>query len=157
MFRKIYLPGISFIISMLLCLTACRLNEAESVHNNDFQTVSEHKENVVISSDDIQGKVLQKNDNVPTYVIEILTYIRTYNKAPSNYFGGRRFYNREKRLPVKDELNKLIYYQEWDVHEKKAGINRGPERLVTSANKAYYTGDHYKTFILIKENLLKPK
>ena len=151
MFRKINLPGFFFLIGILLSLIACRHNEAKPFQTDGFNTSSEKINPAIISTGDAHGKLLEKNDNVPDYVIEILNYIRTNNKAPANYFGGRRFYNREKRLPGLDAQDKMIYYQEWDVHEKKAGKNRGPERLITSADKAYYTRDHYKTFILIKE------
>jgi len=65
--------------------------------------------------------------------------------------GGRIFYNREKRLPILNENSQKINYREWDVHEKVKGVNRGPERLITSEETAYYTKDHYKTFIYIKE------
>ena len=94
---------------------------------------------------------IEKNDEVPDYVLEILTYIRINKRAPRNYVGGRIFYNREKRLPILNENSQKINYREWDVHEKVKGVNRGPERLITSEETAYYTKDHYKTFIYIKE------
>jgi len=59
-----------------------------------------------------------------------------------NYVGGRTFQDRERRLPHGR-------YREYDVHPKTAGRNRGPERIVIEqqTGKAYYTGDHYVTFI----------
>lgn len=149
--RNLYLTGFYFMISMLVSLASCKQNEDKTFQNDSFSATSSIAEPDIVVSEDTDGKVLEKNDIVPDYVIEILTYIRTNNKAPANYIGGRRFYNREKRLPGLDKHNKMIYYKEWDVHEKKAGQNRGPERLVTSDDKAYYTNDHYKTFTLIKE------
>ena len=58
------------------------------------------------------------------------------------YVGGRIFQNRERRLP-------RGHYREYDVHPKTSGRNRGPERIVIEqqTGKAYYTGDHYVTFI----------
>ena len=51
---------------------------------------------------------------------------------------------------AKDAENKRIRYSEWDVHPKVQGQNRGPERLITgSDHSAYYTRDHYKTFLKI--------
>jgi len=90
-----------------------------------------------------------QEDTVPAYVIEVLDFVSLHQKAPEGYVGGRTFYNREQKLP-KTMDNQAIQYQEWDVHPKKAGQNRGAERLVTGSNKAaYYTPDHYKTFISI--------
>ena len=83
--------------------------------------------------------------DIPDYALKTLRYIREYNKAPKDYVGGRTFQNREKLLPLDEE------YQEWDVHPKVQRKNRGAERLVTSSYKAYYTNDHYRSFIEIKE------
>lgn len=92
----------------------------------------------------------EENSDIPLYVLETLTYIRKQNRAPQGFVGGRKFYNREKKLPIfVDE--KKIFYREWDVRKKVRGRNRGPERLITSSKHAYYTPDHYRTFILIKE------
>lgn len=89
------------------------------------------------------------NNSFPAYVIEVLDYVRIYQKAPEGHVGGRQFYNREKRLPSKI-ANQTIDYQEWDVHPKKEGQNRGAERLITgSDSSAFYTSNHYKTFIPI--------
>lgn len=90
-------------------------------------------------------------DAIPAYVTDVLKYIHSYDEAPEGYVGGRTFYNREKRLPQTDANNQKIRYREWDVHPKKPGKSRGPERLVTGSDgTAYYTRDHYKTFILIQ-------
>ena len=67
-----------------------------------------------------------------------------------NYVGGRKFYNREKRLPAINE-NSKIQYKEWDVKPKAEGKSRGAERLVTgNIGTAYYTSDHYRTFKKIR-------
>ena len=88
-----------------------------------------------------------KNKFIPDYVLSTLVYIRINNEAPQGYVGGRKFFNREKRLPeIKEE-----HYREWDVHPKRQGQNRGAERLVTSSQNAYYTKDHYNSFTQIKE------
>jgi ribonuclease T1 len=80
-----------------------------------------------------------------------LDYIELNQKAPEGFVGGRTFKNREGLLPKKDENGKLFFYQEWDVHLKERGKNRGAERLVTSnLGNAYYTKDHYQSFIKIK-------
>ena len=60
----------------------------------------------------------------------------------TGYVGGRAFHNREGRLPAGR-------YREYDVHPRSAGRNRGPERLVVdqTTGRAFYTGDHYRTFV----------
>jgi len=86
--------------------------------------------------------------NIPDYVFWVLDYVTIHHKAPEGFVGGRTFMNREKSLPVKTFEGTPISYREWDVHRKLSGQNRGPERLVTGSDrKAYYTQDHYKTFI----------
>lgn len=58
------------------------------------------------------------------------------------YVGGRNFQNRERRLP-------RGYYREYDVNPKIRGRARDAERIVIEqrTGKAFYTGDHYRTFI----------
>jgi ribonuclease T1 len=98
-----------------------------------------------------QGGSAQQN-KVPAYVLEVLQYIRRNGAAPDGYVGGREFMNKEKKLPAKDDSNKRIRYSEWDVNPKVKGKNRGPERLVTgSDHSAWYTKDHYKTFLKIEQ------
>ena len=57
------------------------------------------------------------------------------------YVGGRDFQNRERRLP-------RGRYREYDVNPKIRGRGRDAERIVIEqrTGKAYYTGDHYRTF-----------
>jgi ribonuclease T1 len=89
---------------------------------------------------------------VPDYALEVLRYIRRNGEAPDGYVGGREFENREKKLPAKDPQKKRIRYSEWDVRPKVQGKNRGKERLVTgSDHSAWYSKDHYKTFMKIEE------
>jgi ribonuclease T1 len=58
------------------------------------------------------------------------------------YVGGRLFHNREHRLPTGR-------YKEYDVNRRIAGRSRDAERIVIEQNtgKAYYTDDHYRTFL----------
>jgi ribonuclease T1 len=74
---------------------------------------------------------------------EVLEAIQKRHGEPlPGYVGGRPFENRERALPPGR-------YREYDVHPKIPGRNRGPERLVIErrTGKAYYTRDHYVTFI----------
>ncbi|GGD78270.1 hypothetical protein GCM10011514_47860 [Emticicia aquatilis] len=92
-----------------------------------------------------------KQGKVPQKVYEVLKYIKENGEAPDGYVGGRKFGNYEKQLPQKDDNGQRINYQEWDVNPKKQGRNRGAERLVTGSDgRAYYTKNHYKTFIEIE-------
>lgn len=80
-------------------------------------------------------------------------------KLPSPPFSpkgtGRIFKNRPNskgnRLPVVDDNMYPIKYVEYDVNYDPKIIgtaNRGAERVVIDNNgKAYYTNDHYETFI----------
>jgi ribonuclease T1 len=61
---------------------------------------------------------------------------------PPGYVGGRTFQNREQRLPRGK-------YREYDIEPKRPGKSRGAERIVIErrTGEAYYTGDHYRTFV----------
>ena len=63
-------------------------------------------------------------------------------KALPGYIGGGVFQNRERRLPHG-------HYREYDVNPKIRGRSRDAERIVIEQDtgKAYYTDDHYRTFI----------
>ncbi|MBX3236829.1 MAG: hypothetical protein KF814_11805 [Nitrospiraceae bacterium] len=83
------------------------------------------------------------NGAIPGVARETLQLIEARKGEPvPGYVGGRTFQNRERRLPRGS-------YREYDVHPKVPGKNRGAERIVIDqrTGKAYYTGDHYKTFI----------
>ena len=62
--------------------------------------------------------------------------------ALPGYIGGRAFQNRERRLP-------RGHYREYDVNPTVRGRSRDAERIVIDqeTGKAYYTDDHYRTFI----------
>lgn len=63
------------------------------------------------------------------------------------YKGGRVFENTQGRLPETPGVT----YREWDVNPYVKGVNRGPERIVTGSDgSAYWTGDHYDTFLMFR-------
>jgi ribonuclease T1 len=103
-----------------------------------------------------QDKPPEKSDiklpkGVPEKVGKVLKYVDEHNKPPEGYEGGRSFGNFEKLLPPTDDHDKKIRYREWDVNPHRQGVNRGAERLVTGSDgSAYYTKDHYKSFIKIR-------
>lgn len=100
-------------------------------------------------SDDTQANT--GTGDVPTKALQVLKYARENGVAMDGYVGGRRFGNFENLLPKNDASGKRINYQEWDVNPKTQGKNRGTERLITGSDgKAYYTNDHYQSFLLVK-------
>ena len=66
--------------------------------------------------------------------------------ALPGYIGGKVFQNRERRLPPG-------HYREYDVNPKVRGRSRDAERIVIEQDtgRAYYTGNHYRTFIPLTE------
>jgi len=71
---------------------------------------------------------------------------RHEGKALPGYIGGRVFQNRERRLP-------RGHYREYDVNPKIRGRPRDAERIIIEqdSGRAYYTGDHYRTFMPLNE------
>ena len=67
-------------------------------------------------------------------------------RALPGYIGGGTFQNRERRLP-------RGYYREYDVNPKIRGRSRDAERIVIEQDtgRAYYTGNHYRTFMPLNE------
>jgi ribonuclease T1 len=78
---------------------------------------------------------------VPAKALQVLQYVRQTGRAPDGYVGGRVFENREGRLPADGD------YREFDVDPHDGP--RNAERLIVDWNtkQAWYTGDHYRTFI----------
>ena len=82
-------------------------------------------------------------DTIPPVARETLKAIEARHGEPlPGYVGGRNFQNRERVLP-------RGRYREYDVHPKVPGKNRGAERIVINqaSGKAYYTADHYRSFV----------
>ncbi len=141
---------VSFLV-LLLCLiwvlVGCK-GKPEQAYSGALKPASDTQTEYLSAN---KNGTQEKNIHIPEYVYEILVYIRTHNNAPKGYVGGRTFHNRERHLPETEADGSRIRYREWDVHPKVRGRNRGPERLITSKRSAYYTKDHYKTFIYINE------
>lgn len=93
-----------------------------------------------------------KQRNIPEAAYQVLNFVLINGSSPEGYIGGKTFYNREKRLPREDLNGTKISYKEWDIYPKIPGKSRGPERLVTGDDgSAWYTADHYITFIQIEK------
>ncbi|UVT17834.1 MAG: hypothetical protein H8K04_02140 [Nitrospira sp.] len=79
----------------------------------------------------------------PQKAYDLLKQLENRRGAPlPGYIGGRDFQNRERLLP-------RGRYREYDVNPKIPGHRRDAERIVIEqrTGKAYYTGDHYRTFV----------
>lgn len=90
--------------------------------------------------------------DAPQKAHDLLKILHDRNGVPlPGYVGGRDFNNRERRLPPGR-------YREYDVNPKVRGQSRDAERIVIEqrTGKAYYTGDHYRTFIPLNRNTESP-
>lgn len=94
-----------------------------------------------------EGRPSSENTSIqriaPQKAYDLLARLQHRNGTPlPGYVGGREFRNRERRLPHGR-------YREYDVNRKVPGRSRDAERLVIEqhSGKAYYSGDHYQTFI----------
>lgn len=79
----------------------------------------------------------------PQKAKDLLEAIRRHQGEPlPGYIGGGMFQNREHLLPSGR-------YREYDVNPRIPGRSRGAERIVIEqrTGKAYYTHDHYRTFV----------
>jgi ribonuclease T1 len=92
------------------------------------------------------GKPADTEPGVPERARATLAEIqRLAGAPPPGHVGGRTFQNRERRLPRGQ-------YREYDVNPRRPGRPRDAERIVIEqrTGKAYYTGDHYRTFVPIE-------
>lgn len=88
------------------------------------------------SQESVEGAAPQK-------AYDLLAKLQQRGGEPlPGYVGGRYFQNRERRLPHGR-------YREYDVNRKIPGRSRDAERLIIErkTGKAYYTSDHYRSFI----------
>ncbi len=83
---------------------------------------------------------------IPDEARDIAGQIKANNGAPpKGYKGGRRFENRDKKLP------EGVNYKEYDIHPYEKGKNRGAERIVIGDDgSVWYTNDHYGSFTQIE-------
>ncbi|MBI5027085.1 MAG: hypothetical protein HZC12_10250 [Nitrospirae bacterium] len=80
-----------------------------------------------------------------TKATNVFKHIKTKGVPPQGYKGGRIFQNREGKLPQGGK------YREYDIDPYVSGQSRTAERIVIdeSTGRAWYTPDHYKTFVEI--------
>lgn len=135
------------LLALIIGWGASYLYHTKTVKIEDKYAQAEQSSNV----DKIETSKSQHSTEIPPYALETLEYVLEHQEAPAGYVGGRTFQNRERLLPKTNEKGESLRYQEWDVHPKERGENRGAERLVTSSDgSAYFTSDHYRSFQKIK-------
>ncbi|MFV1882913.1 MAG: RHS repeat-associated core domain-containing protein [Balneola sp.] len=72
-------------------------------------------------------------------------------KIPGTEQGGGKFKNLEGLLPAQDNNGNVITYQKYDINPK-TGLRRDGERMIRGSDgRVYYTPDHYKSFMEIKD------
>lgn len=104
------------------------------------------------SSATLEGRLptarhLRPDQVAPQKTHDLLVQLQARQGKPlTDYIGGLEFRNRERRLPQS-------HYREYDVNPKIRGRPRDAERIVIDQDtgRAYYTGDHYRTFMLLNE------
>jgi hypothetical protein len=94
------------------------------------------------------GCKLAKTATVPLKATNVARHVRASSLKPlPGYVGGKAFKNRQAKLPLGRK------YKEFDVDPKPAsGTSRNAERIVVDVDnprRAWYTPDHYETFIPI--------
>ncbi|MFW0119347.1 ribonuclease domain-containing protein, partial [Rothia sp. P5764] len=83
---------------------------------------------------------------------QVLDTIDQKGVAPSGFKGGKIWENNGKGAVLPSGKNEPISYREWDVDPKVKGIPRTADRLVTGSDgSAYYTTNHYKSFIMMRQ------
>lgn len=91
--------------------------------------------------------LIRHEQAAPQKANDLLAQLQARHGKPlPGYAGGREFQNRERRLPPGR-------YREYDVNPKIRGRSRDSERIVIEQDtgRAYYTGNHYRTFMPLNE------
>ena len=90
---------------------------------------------------------------IPQTAIDTLSHVDKKGCPPPNYKGGSVFQNDGRHGSQILPSSGAPYYK-YDIHPHVKGVDRGVERLVVgSDNSAWYTNDHYKTFVKIRDGI----
>lgn len=130
------------LIGLLVCLL-CTFSLAPSVSitATDLDDGPVNANTIISSPDQIEQPPALTTP--PRKAYDLLKQLQARGGIPlPGYIGGRDFQNRERRLPRGS-------YREYDVNPKIRGRGRDAERIVIEqqTGKAYYTRDHYRTFV----------
>lgn len=94
---------------------------------------------------------------VPRNAAKVFEYVESKGTAPTGFKGGAAYKNDGRGgsmlLPDKTADGASISYREWDINARVEGQDRGGERIVTGNDgSAYYTRDHYESFVKFAGN-----
>ncbi|WP_202820701.1 ribonuclease domain-containing protein, partial [Variovorax sp. JS1663] len=100
--------------------------------------------------------MMATSGSIPQSAQDVIDYADAHNGAARpGYVGGRTFNNDGRGggqvLPTVDAQGNPITYTEYDTNRFTPGVNRGAERVVVGRDgSAYYTNDHYATFVRLR-------
>lgn len=76
---------------------------------------------------------------------------KNHKEQSSGTKAGKKYSNRDHRLPETDSNGQRTQYYEYDVNNRSSNSERDNQRFVRDDNgNVYYTDDHYDTFRKIK-------
>lgn len=96
------------------------------------------------------GNAGQSNYSVPQEAFDTLDFIEKHNGSPPKGYKGGRTYANDGRNGGEKLPDEYGPFREYDIYARIPGPDRGLERVVTGNGAAWYTPDHYYSFIRIK-------
>lgn len=130
-------------VGLLVALHSGTRTDRLLAHGAELAAASEAGSSPASETEPLSGKKPKTGRAAPQKAYDLLVQLAGRQGEPlPGYVGGREFQNRERRLP-------RGLYREYDVNPKRRGRPRDAERIVIDqkSGKAYYTPDHYRTFI----------
>ncbi len=133
-------------VALILGLVLGRTPDAPSGNTHPATFAVSTRSSPTLSASDLS--------RVEHKVLAVLDVVDRTGQPPAGYRGGTPFMNdgrdRGEVLPRRSADGRPVTYREWDVNPY-TGANRGTERLVTGSDgSAWYTNDHYNTFVRIR-------
>lgn len=147
--KNLLLRTLAFVVLCLFTCFSANCYPTKNVILNNHNYIAETSEKTYYYEVLLQSNLATQE--IPQQAIKVLKFVRENGRPLNGYVGGKKFGNYEGLLPKKNQYNQNIHYREWDIYPKIEGKNRGAERLVTGSDKkAYYTKNHYQSFVEIK-------
>lgn len=152
-----YLRGVAVTICILVALSGCAVRPSAPASVTDATATPQTATATTVSASVAAPTPTPRatvrpataastpDPRIPQKAYDTLQYVRAHNgDPPPGFTGGTIFENRERLLPPGR-------YREYDV-DRNTGRGRNAERLVIeqASGQAYYTGDHYDSFIPIR-------
>ena len=90
-----------------------------------------------------------KNNSIPQEAYDTYEYVTSHNGTPKNGYKGGSTYANDGRAGSAVLPEEYAPFREYDIYPKIKNVSRGAERIVISdtGSSAWYTSDHYKTFV----------